>query len=45
MESGTEVLTEIGEISLYAGPYLFETVIALLLFFVSCWILDHKVEV
>ncbi|MFC0559520.1 hypothetical protein [Halalkalibacter alkalisediminis] len=45
MESGTEVITEVGTFSLFAGAYLFETVVALILFFAACWMLDHKVEV
>jgi MFS family permease len=45
MENGTEVTTEVGNISLYLGAYLFETVIVVVLFAVACWMLDRKVEV
>lgn len=40
-----EFFTEINQITLFAGEYLFEIVIAFILFIVSCWILDRKVEV
>jgi hypothetical protein len=45
LEEGTEVLTEVGQLSVYIGAYLFETVVALLLFWGACWLLDRKVEV
>ncbi len=45
MESGTEVITEVGSFSVFAGTYLFETAVMLLLFFAASWLLDRKVEV
>ncbi|MFC0469597.1 hypothetical protein ACFFHM_03405 [Halalkalibacter kiskunsagensis] len=45
LETGTEVMTEVGNLSLYLGVYLIETVIAILLFVAACWMLDRKVEV
>jgi hypothetical protein len=45
LETGTEVLTEVGQLSFFIGSYVFETVIVILLFVVSCWMLDRKVEV
>ncbi|WP_077622881.1 hypothetical protein [Sediminibacillus massiliensis] len=46
VENGsTQVFTETDTISLYAGTYLFETVIALLLFLAASWLLDKKAEV
>ncbi len=40
-----DFFTEINQITLFAGEYLFEIVFAFILFIVSCWILDRKVEV
>jgi hypothetical protein len=45
LETGTEVISEVGQLSFFIGSYLFETVILILLFVVSCWMLDRKVEV
>ncbi|WP_332694481.1 hypothetical protein [Halalkalibacter lacteus] len=43
--SGAEVMSETANLSLFAGSYLFETILALLLFFAASWMLDKKVEV
>ncbi|WP_100405775.1 hypothetical protein [Bacillus solitudinis] len=43
--NGGEIMTETGQITLYFGYYVFEGIVALLLFFASCWMLDRKVEV
>jgi hypothetical protein len=45
LETGTEVLTEVGQLSFFIGSFVFETVIVILLFVVSSWMLDRKVEV
>ncbi len=42
---GTDIVTETGVVTFYLGTYVLETVIALVLFSLSCWILDRKVEV
>lgn len=40
-----EIITDVGNVSFYAGSYLIETLLALILFFAACWILNRKVEV
>lgn len=39
------MFTDVGQMSLFIGTYIFEAVIALILFFAACWILDRKIEV
>lgn len=41
----TDVMSEIGEVNLYIGEYIFECALALLLFLGACWLLERKVEV
>ncbi|WP_368504596.1 hypothetical protein AB3N04_02625 [Alkalihalophilus sp. As8PL] len=45
LTGGTEVATETGNISFYFGTLLYETIFALALFVITCWILDRKIEV
>ncbi|MDV2884225.1 hypothetical protein BTR22_13870 [Alkalihalophilus pseudofirmus] len=45
LETGTDVTTQMGSLSFYTGTLLFETILALALFFIACWMLDRKVEV
>lgn len=33
------------EASIYLGSYIFESIVTIILFFISCWLLDRKVEV
>ncbi|NEU30329.1 hypothetical protein GN156_05990 [bacterium LRH843] len=40
-----DVGSNIEPISVFIGGYVFETILALILFFAACWILDRKVEV
>lgn len=40
-----EIITDVGNVSLYAGSYAIETLLALILFFATCFILNRKVEV
>lgn len=44
-QANAELFTEIGQISLYIGTYVYETIFTLFVFFISCWLLDRKVEV
>ncbi|MDT8858611.1 hypothetical protein N0O92_00115 [Alkalihalobacillus sp. MEB130] len=45
LEAGTEVTTQVGNLSLYFGFYVFEAMIVIALFVTACWMLDRKVEV
>lgn len=44
-QTHAEVFSEMGDISLFFGTYVYETILAIIIFLVSCWILDRKVEV
>lgn len=41
----TNIVTNVNDVSLYVGSYVFEVLLALILFYAACWILNRKVEV
>ncbi|KHF41087.1 hypothetical protein [Halalkalibacter okhensis] len=45
LETGTEVKTDVGNISFYFGAYVFEAFVVVALFAAASWMLDRKVEV
>ncbi|MGJ9381618.1 hypothetical protein [Salipaludibacillus sp. CF4.18] len=45
LEMGADITGETSELIIYLGTYLFDAILAVILFFASCWILDRKVEV
>lgn len=40
-----ESVPDVSDVSLYVGSYVFEVLLALILFYAACWILNRKVEV
>ncbi|WP_100372609.1 hypothetical protein [Bacillus sp. FJAT-45037] len=45
LEGGTEVTTGYDVFSFYTGTVVYDTMFAIVLFFLACWILDRKIEV
>lgn len=43
--SSVEIILEVNDVSIYVGSYVNEVLIALILFYAACWILNRKVEV
>ncbi|MCP8616289.1 hypothetical protein [Salirhabdus salicampi] len=44
-DNGSNVIAEPANLHLYIGSYVFETVLALILFFITSWLLDKRIEV